>query len=129
MAKKMHTAYGAINFEKAIFACVAKLPEFAIGEGQRITALREAEITDATAESLVLRAAVDKKVIPLRLIAPVLKEWRTPEHECFQARTAWSLFNGFTAALGYMKDGNAGELARRTMRLSGFMAQALGLAV
>jgi hypothetical protein len=76
---------------------------------------------DERADSLILRAAIDRGIIPLRLIPQVAREWKEPQHELFQPRTAWSLFNAFTAALGTLQQSNPAELARRTMRLSALL--------
>jgi hypothetical protein len=50
-----------------------------------------------------------------------VREWKEPRHELFQPRTAWSLFNAFTVALGTMQQSNPAELARRTIRLSALL--------
>ena len=40
--------------------------------------------------------AADCRAITASQIPDVLRGWRHPEHEAFQPRNAWSLFNAFT---------------------------------
>jgi hypothetical protein len=60
-----------------------------------------------------------------RLIPNVPYQWREPEHDEFEQRNVWSLFNAFTAAL---KDGNLTELPKRTEALHGLLDSHVGLA-
>jgi hypothetical protein len=48
----------------------------------------------------------------------VLKQWRDPQYEDFEDRTAWSLMNGFTEVF---KDTNAMTLPQRSTRLHGLL--------
>ena len=48
------------------------------------------------AASIVVRSA-DCRAITASQIPDVLQEWRTPEHEAFRPRNAWSLFNAFAS--------------------------------
>ncbi len=58
----------------------------------------QAPVNDRTAHDVLIRA-VDTKVISNAGIRKVLGHWRRPEHEEFEPRVMWSLFNAFTAAL------------------------------
>ena len=130
MVKRKHTRYGVRDFDKRIFDCVAKLNDFKAAEGRRVAVMQARELKYWEAESLVLRAAVDRGVLPLAKIVDVLKEWRTPSHEEFAEKAnAWRLYNAFTSALGYLREKNPNELARRTMRLGAMMATDFQLAV
>jgi hypothetical protein len=92
-------------------------------QDKRISAYKEAEIEDAQAHDLVIRAC-DVGVCSNRLIPAVLHEWREPRHDAFEARNVWSLFNSFTEAL---KEGNLNELPKRTEALHGLLDVAVGL--
>jgi hypothetical protein len=54
----------------------------------------------------------------------VLSDWRTPRHEDFEPRTAWSLFNCFTEI---MKGLSIFNLAPRTQALHGLLDQLTGV--
>jgi len=58
-----------------------------------------------------------------RQIPLILKQWREPQHEVFQSRNLWSLFNAFTE----VAKGNLIELPKRTERLHGLMDSFVGL--
>ncbi len=51
--------------------------------------------SDSSAHDLIIRST-DVRACTPRQIPLILKEWRNPRHEQFQARTLWSLFNSFT---------------------------------
>ena len=89
----------------------------------RFSAYKEKRVNDPTVHDLVIRA-VDAGVCSNRLIPDVLHQWRRPEHEQFQPRNVWSLFNAFTAAL---KDGSLPELPNRTTTLHGLLDSYVGL--
>lgn len=92
-------------------------------QDKRISAYKEAEITDIDAHDLVIRAT-DVGVCSNRLIPPVLHEWREPRHDAFEGRNVWSLFNAFTESL---KEGNLAELPKRTEALNGLLDTHVGL--
>jgi hypothetical protein len=92
-------------------------------QDKRIAAYKESEITDNEAHDLVIRAT-DVGVCSIRLIPPVLHEWRKPRHDAFEGRNVWSLFNAFTDS---MKDGNLMELPNRTEALHGLLDTHVGL--
>jgi hypothetical protein len=117
MVKRKHSINGIQHFTNDIATAVTKLADFKAMETARIDALQNCAISDDEAESYLLRAAVDKKIIPLRLLPQVLHDWRTPAHEEFQCRTAWSLFNAITSALSNLQEKNPHELSKRTMRI------------
>lgn len=67
-------------------------------DNDRFDRWREICVTDRTAESVILRAA-HLRAIPVRKTLTALAEWRSPAHEEFRPRTAWSLFNAFTESM------------------------------
>jgi hypothetical protein len=89
----------------------------------RSAAFKEAEITDTAAHNLIIRPC-DVGVCSLRIIPPVLHEWREPRHVAFEGRSARSLFNAFTESL---KDGALSELPKRTEALHGLLETHIGL--
>ena len=105
--------------ERAIGLLLAKWHD----QDKRIEAYKESEIDDAEAHDLIIRAC-DVGVCSNRLIPAVLHQWREPQHQEFQERDVWSLFNSFTEAL---KNGNLAELPKRTEALHGLLDVAVGL--
>ncbi len=93
-------------------------------QNTRFATYRERALTDTTAHDLIIRAT-DVGVCSNRLIPSVLHQWREPQHEEFQTRNVWSLFNAFTESL---KDGNLAELPKRTEALHGLLDSHVGLA-
>lgn len=89
----------------------------------RITAYKEAEVSEVEAHDLIIRAT-DVGVCSNRLIPSVLQEWREPRHEAFTGRSVWSLFNAFTESL---KGGSLSELPKRTEALHGLLDTHVGL--
>lgn len=129
MVRRKHSPNGIANFSNDIATAVMQLTSFKEAETARIAALVEATMPDERAESFILRAAVERGIIPLRSIPHVVREWKEPRHEQFQPRTAWSLFNAFTTAFAPLQESNPAELARRTMRLSALLSPVSAMTV
>jgi len=129
MVRRKHTVNGVAHFSADIATAVMQLNAFKETETARIAAKTEASMENERADSLILRAAVDRGIISPRQIPAVVREWNEPRHEVFQPRTAWSLFNAFTLALGKLQETNPADLARRTMRLSALLAPDNAIAV
>lgn len=121
MVRRKHSLNGAANFSADIATAVMGLTAFKESESARIATMAETAMPNERAESLILRAAVEHGIISLRQIPVVVREWEEPRHELFEPRTAWSLFNAFTAGLANMQVRNPADLARRTMRLSALL--------
>ena len=92
-------------------------------QDRRIAAYKTAELEDAEAHDLIIRAC-DVGVCSNRLIPRVLHEWRNPMHDTFEPRNTWSLFNSFTESL---KEGTLAELPKRTEALHGLLDVHVGL--
>ena len=90
---------------------------------RRVVHYREHELDDRGAHDLVIRS-VDAEAIPPSAIPRVLQEYRSPWHEEFMPRNAWSLFNGFTEVM----KAKPHLLADRTRILHGVFDQALEIA-
>jgi hypothetical protein len=94
-------------------------------QDQRIGAYKGKNLSDSSAHDLIIRST-DVQACTPRQIPSILKEWRNPRHEQFQARTLWSLFNSFTEVLR----GNLNDLPKRTeavARTFGFVRWAVQL--
>lgn len=122
MVKRKHTLNGVSRFSSDIAHAVQSLASFKEAESARIARMQELEMTDALAESLMLRACVVRGIVGQRHLPLVYREWHEPKHEAFRPRTAWSLLNSFTAVLRELQEKNPAELAHRTMRLHALLA-------
>jgi hypothetical protein len=122
MVKRKHTVNGAARFSSDIAHAVMSLASFKEAESARIMRMQELEMTDAQAESFMLRACVDRGIVSQRHLPLVYRQWHEPKHDAFRPRTAWSLLNSFTEVLHDLQQTNPAELAHRTMRLHAMLA-------
>lgn len=114
---RKHTRFIARDLDRMVAEAAGKIAQARISQAQRIEAYKGTELEDAQVHDLLIRA-VDAKVMANSYIAKVLEQWRESEHEEFQARTAWSLFNGFTQVF---KETNPLDLTGRSVRLHGLL--------
>jgi hypothetical protein len=114
---RKHTTYIWRDLPGLVERAVGRLADLRNLQAKRIDAYKAAALTDErTVHDLVVRS-VYARALPGTQIIDVLNEWRTPRHEDFQPRTAWSLFNAFTEVL----KGSLTLLASRTQALHGLM--------
>jgi Domain of unknown function (DUF932) len=123
LVKRKHTANGQARFSADIAAAVESLASFRDAEAGRIAALQRRFLSDAEAESLMLRACIQRGIVAQSQLGSIFAEYHEPRHQEFQARTAWSLLNAFTEVLRNLQERNPNELARRTMRLQAMLTQ------
>lgn len=121
LVSRKHTLNGGVRFREAIAHAVKELEVFQRVEGQRIEFMRGAECDDIRAESFMLRA-YERRVVSHRLLPDVIRGWREPGHDEFQARTVWSLYNAFTGALTDRARTNPQQHSSLTMKLGALLA-------
>jgi len=122
LVKRKHTVHGVARFSTDIARAVTSLQSFKEAEAQRIERMQQTELKDAEAESLMLRACVQRGIVAQRQLPLIFREWHEPEHDAFKPRTAWSLLNAFTAIFRDLQTKNPADLAHRTMRLQALLA-------
>jgi hypothetical protein len=120
LVSRKHTTNGRTRFREAIVRAVGELETFRAVESRRIELMRAADITDIEAESLILRA-YERRIVSHRLLPDVIRGWREPGHDDFQARTKWSLFNAVTGALADRARSNPQQHAALTMKLAALL--------
>ena len=120
LVSRKHTANGRVRFREAIAQAVQGLETFRTVESRRIELMRAVALTDVEAESFMLRA-YERRIVSHRLLPDVIRGWREPGHDDFQARTAWSLYNAFTGALADRARSNPQQHAALTMRLAALL--------
>ena len=126
LVTRKHTRFGRQRFEGEIARAVVTLGSFREHETRRVLALQQREIPDDRAEALMLRS-FEAGVVSHRFLPAVIREWRSPSFEEFRPRTAWSLLNAFTTALGSRAKSNPQEYARTTMWLGGLIDEGVGI--
>jgi hypothetical protein len=120
LVNRKHTLNGNARFREAIVQAVQGLETFRAVESRRVELMRAAALTDVEAESLILRA-YERRIVSHRLLPDVIRGWREPGHDDFQARTTWSLYNAFTGALADRARSNPQQHAALTMRLASLL--------
>jgi len=95
--RRKHTRFAVRDLRQLTSRAVGQLGERLVGMETRITAYRNLRLTDSRAHDLVIRATDCRAITPSQ-IPEVLNNWRNPEHEEFQPRNGWSLFNACTEA-------------------------------
>ena len=116
LVSRKHTRFGATRFDEAICQATKSLVQFREVESQRIRRFQHLELSDVRADSVMLRA-YENGVVSHRLLPRVIREWRRPSFSEFANRTAWSLLNAFTTALGGRLRTNPQQFAALTVRL------------
>jgi len=92
---RKHTRFAERDLRHLTARAVGQLGDKFRGLDQRVIAYKEERITNTRAHDIIIRA-VDCAAITPAQISDVLMQWRKPEHESFEPRNAWSLFNAFT---------------------------------
>lgn len=95
---KRHTLNGERRYREAIVDSMSQLQQFSKVEMNRISQLREHELTPAKGDSVMLRA-FESGIVGARILPRLITEYRNPPYEEFKPRTAWSLLNAFTSVV------------------------------
>ena len=122
VVSKKHTRFGQERYLEGLAQAVASLEQYKQSAAGWIERMQARQLSDDTANSLLLQA-YERKIIGLRLLPLVVEEWRRPQREKYRPRTAYSLFNCFTDVLGRERQLRfPAESALATMRLSKLLA-------
>ncbi len=113
---RKHTRFGQARFNEAVAKAVLGLHQYQIAEEERIRELQNWELSEDSANSLILRS-FESSIVSMRLLPAVIREWRNPPIADFAPRTGWSLLNCFTSALKDRQRKNPQEAALATIRL------------
>ena len=121
---RRHTRYINRDLPGLVARGVGRLIDHRQLQDRRIEAYKGHSLTDVQAHDVLVNAMDCRAIGPCKL-PHVLKEWREPQHEEFQPRNVWSLFNSFTET---MKGTKPDAILRRTQVLHGLMDSVCGLA-
>ena len=124
LVRRRHTINGERDFLRRITGSVAALRGFVSEEADRINQLAGRVLTELEADSLILRSW-ECGIITVNDLPKVLREWRNPSHEEFVPRTAWSLYNAYTAALNGRSQTNPQAHSVATMRVARLFGPAM----
>lgn len=116
---KKHTRFGEERFNEGISSALTALGQFRTVEARRIAHYRDVVLDEDDAAACLLHG-FEEGILSTRTLPLAIEEWRKPAQEEFAPRTAWSLFNAFTAALKE-RQGNPAQFASLTMRLYGLL--------
>jgi hypothetical protein len=112
-----NTKFAYRDLVRMVMEAVGRIGDLWTTQEQRYEQYKGKNLTEAQVHDILIRS-MDAKAIPNAMIAKVLTEWREPQHDDFQPRTAWSLLNAYTQAY---KATNPLDLPARTTRLHGLL--------
>lgn len=92
--KHSHSLKIAEELDKTVLGFIEAFDSLA----SEIEVMKEKEIADQEAMSIILPAFTVERVLPIRLIYKVCQEYFNPTHKEFKGRNLWSLQNAFTIA-------------------------------
>jgi len=93
--RRKHTRFAVRDLRQLTARAVGQLGDRLVAMDRRIEAYRSFRLSETMAHDLVIRAT-DCRAITTTQIPEVLSHWRAPEHEEFQSRNIWSLYNAVT---------------------------------
>lgn len=97
---RRHTRNMNRELQGLIKTAVAGIGALRQSQDDRIALYKEVELSDLQAHDLILRGAVDRKIVTTVQIPAVLMHWREPKQpELTERESAWRLFNAFTEVL------------------------------
>ena len=123
--RRKHTRFAVRDLRQLTARAVGQLGDRFHNLDQRVMAYKEERITNKRAHDIIIRA-VDCAAITPAQIPEVLMQWRKHDHEAFEPRNAWSLFNAFTEA---HKTVNPHTALRRGEALHGLFDAETGVAL
>lgn len=95
---RKHTRWGKERFHEGISQAIGTLAQYREVEASRIETYRQVTLSETEASATLLHG-FESGILSSRTLPIAIQEWRHPTHPDFEPRTAFSLFNAFTAAL------------------------------
>ena len=94
--RKKHTH--ALRIDEEMDKAVSSFIQGFENLSEEIQRMKDIELEDLEAMGIILKSFTEHRVLPIRLIYKVSKEYFTPSHREFKARNLWSLQNAFIIA-------------------------------
>jgi hypothetical protein len=120
LVHRKHTTHGEARFAADIAQGVAKLAGFREIEAARVTTMQSLELSPDAADAIILRA-FERGIVSTLQLPAVIRQWRNPSLPEFAPRTAWSLFNSFTAVMSARAERQPHQHLVQTMQLNRLM--------
>lgn len=117
---RKHTRNGERRFGEALTGAVNSLTRYKEIAARRILILKETDLSEDKANSLILQSA-SQEIVGWRNIPKVIAEWQEPSHDEFKPRNAWSLLNCFTEILKDRQAKYPAEAAVETIKLQALL--------
>ena len=92
---RRHTAMVFRDLPDLIYKMLSQVSTMRERMDAEIAAMKVRELVPPQAHHLMVEA-IRANVLPASRLPKVIEAWEEPQHEAFQPRTAWSLFNAFT---------------------------------
>jgi hypothetical protein len=124
---RKHTRFGEQRFNEAMVRAVQGLTQFRAAEAARIKKLQLTDVRELDGDGLLLRLWEKGVLTSPTQLRCALGQWRKPDHDEFQDRTLWSLFNAATYALADRRATNPGRFATATLALNDLLGQVAGV--
>ena len=119
---RKHTGYILSDLPHLVHQMLFRVKPMTQRVRLEVNTMKACEINDKIAHHLLI-LAMKRKIFPVSRLPKVEAEWSKPTHDDFKPRTAWSLFNAFTA-----NERRAGQpLFQRTMQLTELFNKELSL--
>jgi hypothetical protein len=106
---RKHTRYITDDLHRLTNDAIGRLGNLKIAHEKRVDAYHATELEDEHVDHLIMEG-YRSKVIPTSKIGKVWQAWEKPEHEEFEERTVWSLYNAFTAQFGGLQTIKGGTI-------------------
>jgi hypothetical protein len=119
---RKHTRHIMRDLPAIVSRTLGKLADHWNFQEKRFDAYKERELSNMQANDLIIRGMLSGACTKTHVM-DIVHQWRTPNHDEFKARNAWSMFNAFTEVL----KGNLNALPKRTESLHGLMDGECGI--
>ena len=120
---RKHTRHIMRDLPQIVARTLGKLADHWNFQEKRFDAYKERELSNMQANDLIIRGMLSGACTKTHVM-DIVHQWRTPTHDEFKPRNAWSMFNAFTEVL----KGNLNALPKRTEALHGLMDGECGVA-
>jgi hypothetical protein len=120
---RKHTRHIMRDLPAVVSRTLGKLADHWNFQEKRFDAYKERELSNMQANDLIIRGMLSGACTKTHVM-DIVHQWRTPNHDEFKPRNAWSMFNAFTEVL----KGNLNALPKRTESLHGLMDGECGIA-
>ena len=118
---RKHTVNVFRDMPELIYGMLSQVAIMKQAIGLEIEMMKARDLDDQTAHHLMLMA-VRKNALPASKLPRLIEEWDSPQFPEFKERTAWSLYNAFTAV---QKARQPWDQMDGTLRLSRVFREAL----